>query len=193
MDAILFKGDCLVRAGDLDEAFKTYDLVGTDWEAGSAQEAFYNLGEIKFYQADFEEAVSYYNVTLRQYPDEPRANDAIERLMLVKAVKGDLGTAWLNELLARGSARAAGQGRRGGRHLLETGGRPGPGDDQDREPAAGLPRSTAGAATTIARSGCTPRWGTRWSPPLPRRARGRRGHLRAGSAGAARRSRPTST
>jgi TolA-binding protein len=95
LDAILFKGDCLVRAGDLDEAFKTYDLVGTDWKAGSAQEAFYNLGEIRFYQANFDEAVSYYNVTLRQYPDERRANDAIERLMLVKAVKGDLGTKWL--------------------------------------------------------------------------------------------------
>jgi TolA-binding protein len=95
LDAILFKGDCLVRAGNLDEAFKTYDLVGTDWKAGSAQEAFYNLGEIKFYQANFDEAISYYNVTVRQYPDQPRANDAIGRLVLVKAVKGDLGTTWL--------------------------------------------------------------------------------------------------
>jgi tetratricopeptide (TPR) repeat protein len=94
-DAILFKGDCLTRGGNLDEAFKTYDQVGTDWRPDHAQEAFYNLGEIKFYQGGFDEAVSYYNVALRQYPEEPRANDSVERLLLVKAVKGDLGKTWL--------------------------------------------------------------------------------------------------
>lgn len=96
-EAILFKGDCLVRIGNLEEAFKTYDLVGTDWEAGYAQEAFYNLGEIKFYEAKFDEAASYYNVALRQYPDQVRANDAIERLLAAKAVKGGLGTSWLTD------------------------------------------------------------------------------------------------
>jgi TolA-binding protein len=96
-EAILFKGDCLVRSGAFEEAFTTYDLVATDWKAGYAQEAFFNLGEIKFYQASFEDATSYYNVTLRQYPDEPRANDAIDRLVLLKAVKGDLGTTWLKD------------------------------------------------------------------------------------------------
>ncbi|MFZ1945968.1 MAG: tetratricopeptide repeat protein [bacterium] len=101
-DAILFKGDCLVRSGALEEAFTTYDLVATDWKPGYAQEAFYNLGEIKFYQGAFEDATSYYNVTLRQYPDEPRANDAIDRLMLLKAVKGDLGTIWLKDLARAG-------------------------------------------------------------------------------------------
>jgi tetratricopeptide (TPR) repeat protein len=94
-DAILFKGDCLVRMGNLEEAFTTYDLVSTDWKPRYAQEAFYNLGEIKFYEAKFDEATSYYNVALRQYPDEPRANDSIERLLAVKAVRGGLGTAWL--------------------------------------------------------------------------------------------------
>jgi tetratricopeptide (TPR) repeat protein len=96
-DGILFKADCLVGAGNLEEAFTTYDLVGTDWKPNYAQEAFYNLGEIKFYQGSLEDAMSYYNVTLRQYPDEPRANDAIERLLLIKAVKGDLGTMWLKQ------------------------------------------------------------------------------------------------
>jgi tetratricopeptide (TPR) repeat protein len=96
-EAILFKGGCLVEAGRLDEAFTTYDLVATEWPPAYAQEAFYNLGEIKFYQGSIEDAVSYYNVTLREYPDEPRANDAIERLLLVKGVKGDLGTMWLKE------------------------------------------------------------------------------------------------
>jgi TolA-binding protein len=101
-EAILFKGDCLVRSGALEDAFKTYDLVATDWKPGYAQEAFYNLGEIKFYEGGFEDATSYYNVTLRQYPDEPRANDAIDRLMLLKAVKGDLGTAWLKDFARAG-------------------------------------------------------------------------------------------
>jgi TolA-binding protein len=96
-DAILFKGDCQVRAGDLDEAFKTYDMVGTDWDRKYAQEAFFNLGEIKLYQAALDEALSYYNVTLREYADEPRANDAIDRLMLLKAAKGDLGKVWLGD------------------------------------------------------------------------------------------------
>jgi tetratricopeptide (TPR) repeat protein len=96
-DAILFKGGCLVEAGRLDEAFQTYDLVETGWDKAYAQEAFYELGEIKFYQGDFDGAVSYYNVTLREYPDEPRANDAVGRLLVIKSVKGDLGTMWLKE------------------------------------------------------------------------------------------------
>jgi len=96
-DAILFKGSCLVEAGKLDEALETYDLVETTWDKTHAQEAFYNLGEVKFYQGDFDGAVSYYNVTLREYPDEARANDAVDRLLLIKSVKGDLGTMWLKE------------------------------------------------------------------------------------------------
>jgi tetratricopeptide (TPR) repeat protein len=96
-DAIIFKGGCLVEAGKLDVAFQAYDLVETAWDKAYAQEAFYDLGEVKFYQGDFEGAVSYYNVTLREYPDEPRANDAIERLLLIKSVKGELGTIWLKE------------------------------------------------------------------------------------------------
>lgn len=96
-DAILFKGDCLVAAGRLDEAFTTYDLVGTDWKPAYAQEAFFNLGEIKLYSGSVDDAVSYYNVTVREYTDEPRANDALERLLLVKGVKGEIGTLWLKE------------------------------------------------------------------------------------------------
>jgi tetratricopeptide (TPR) repeat protein len=83
-DAIVFKGDCLVLMGRLDDAFKTYDLVETSWQSGYAQEAFFNLAEIRFYQANFDEAISYYNVTMREYPDEARANDAIDRLILLK-------------------------------------------------------------------------------------------------------------
>jgi tetratricopeptide (TPR) repeat protein len=85
--AVLFKGECLVEMGKLDEAFETYDLVQTDWEREYAQEAFFNLGEISLFKAGFEEAAAYYNVTLREYADEPRANDAIDRLMLLKASK----------------------------------------------------------------------------------------------------------
>ena len=96
-EAILFKGGCLVEAGRLEEALTAYDLVADEWPPAYAQEAYYNLGEIKFYQGSVDDAVSYYNVTLRQYPDEPRANDAIERLLVIKGVKGELGTMWLKE------------------------------------------------------------------------------------------------
>jgi tetratricopeptide (TPR) repeat protein len=82
--AILFKADCLVGMDRLDEAFGVYDGVGTEWPAVFAQEAFFNLGEISFFRAGLSDAESYYNVTLRQYPDEPRANDAIDRLLLLK-------------------------------------------------------------------------------------------------------------
>lgn len=85
---ILFKGDLLVLSGDLEQAFKTYDLVSTDWDPEYAQEAFFNLGEISLYQAKFDDALSYYNVTLRQYPDGTRANDAVERLLLIKSSGG---------------------------------------------------------------------------------------------------------
>ncbi|HEC83528.1 MAG TPA: hypothetical protein ENI46_03450, partial [Firmicutes bacterium] len=34
-----------------------------------------------------EEAISYYNVALREYPREDLANDCIERLMLIKGSK----------------------------------------------------------------------------------------------------------
>jgi tetratricopeptide (TPR) repeat protein len=84
-DAILFKGDCLVMAGALEEAFGTYDMVTTDWPEAYAQEAFFNLGEVSLYRGDFEGATSYYNVTARQYAEESRANDAIDRLLLVKS------------------------------------------------------------------------------------------------------------
>jgi tetratricopeptide (TPR) repeat protein len=108
-DAILFKGDCLVSAGNLDDAFTAYDLVGTDWKPNFAQEAFYNLGEIRFYQANFEDALSYYNVTLKEYADEPRANDAIERLLLLKAAKGDLAKLWLKDFAQAALLRRQGR------------------------------------------------------------------------------------
>jgi len=87
--AILFQGDCQVLLDRLDQAFETYDRVGTDWVSRYAQEAFFNLGEIRFYQGRFDDAQSYYNVTLRQYEDEPRANDAMERLLLIKSAGGE--------------------------------------------------------------------------------------------------------
>jgi tetratricopeptide (TPR) repeat protein len=108
-EAILFKGDCLVAAGNLDDAFAAYDQVGTDWKPVYAQEAFYNLGEIRLYQDSLQEAISYYNVTLREYPMEARANDAIERLLLLKSVKGDLGTMWLKEFAHASLLRRQGQ------------------------------------------------------------------------------------
>jgi tetratricopeptide (TPR) repeat protein len=85
---ILFKGDLQVLSGDLDQAFETYDLVSTEWEDQYAQEAFFNLGEISFYRAEFDEALSYYNVTLREYPGGTRANDAVDRLFLIKSSGG---------------------------------------------------------------------------------------------------------
>jgi tetratricopeptide (TPR) repeat protein len=85
--AILFKADCLIDMGRLDESLETYDLVEMAWGPAYAQEAFFNLGEVNFYKAGFDDALSYYNVTLRQFPDQPRANDAIDRLLLLKASK----------------------------------------------------------------------------------------------------------
>ncbi len=85
--AVNIKGDCLVKLGDLEKAFETYDLVEIEWQGALAQEAFYNLGEISLYEGKFDEAVSYYNVALRQYPQEDLANDCIERLMLIRASK----------------------------------------------------------------------------------------------------------
>ena len=77
----------MIETGDLENAFETYDMVAANWDARYAQEAFFNLGEIRLYQSNFDGAVSYYNVTLREYPDEPRANDAIDRLLLLKSMK----------------------------------------------------------------------------------------------------------
>lgn len=95
-EAILFKADCLVDIGRLDDAFETYDLVEDAWKPGHAQEAFFNMGEIRFYEGDFDGAESYYNVALRQFYDEPRANDAIERILLFKASK--IGEVYVPEL-----------------------------------------------------------------------------------------------
>jgi tetratricopeptide (TPR) repeat protein len=88
-EAVLFRANCQILMGDLDEAFRTYDRVGTDWAPEYAQEAYFNLGEVNLYRGEFDDAQSYYNVTLRQYPDEPRANDAIDRLLLIKSSGGE--------------------------------------------------------------------------------------------------------
>jgi len=85
--AIGIKGDCLIQLGNLEAAFETYDLVELELEGEQAQAAFFNLGEIRFYEGEFEEAISYYNVALREYPREDLANDCIERLMLIKGSK----------------------------------------------------------------------------------------------------------
>jgi tetratricopeptide (TPR) repeat protein len=99
--AILLKADCFVALGRLDEGSETYDLVEIDWAPAYAQEAFFNLGEINLYEGDFEGAASYYNVTLRQFPDQPRANDAIDRLLLLKAsTSGDADNPDLKEFAA---------------------------------------------------------------------------------------------
>jgi TolA-binding protein len=96
--------------GRLDESFETYDLVGVDWSPPYAQEAFFNLGEISFYKTDFDDAISYYNVTLRQFPDQPRANDAIDRLLLLKASKsGDAYGPELPEFAAASLLRRQGK------------------------------------------------------------------------------------
>jgi tetratricopeptide (TPR) repeat protein len=83
--AVLFKAECQVLMGDLDNAFNTYDEVSGDWTAEYAQEAYFNMGEINLYRGEFDDAQAYYNVTLRQYADEARANDAIDRLLLIKS------------------------------------------------------------------------------------------------------------
>ena len=87
--AVLFKADCQVLMDSLDAALSTYDEVGNDWPAEYAQEAFFNMGEIDLYRGEFDDAQAYYNVTLRHYPDEPRANDAIDRLLLIKSCGSD--------------------------------------------------------------------------------------------------------
>jgi tetratricopeptide (TPR) repeat protein len=85
-EAIIFRGDCLVEVGRLEDAFESYDLVTTEWEPLHAQEAFFNLGEVSMYRKEFEEAISYYNVTARQFPEENRANDSLDRLLLLQAL-----------------------------------------------------------------------------------------------------------
>jgi tetratricopeptide (TPR) repeat protein len=82
---VLFKADCQVASGDLDRAFETYDEVRSDWTAAYAQEAYFNMAEISLYRGRLDDARSYYNVTLREYPDQARANDALDRLLLMKA------------------------------------------------------------------------------------------------------------
>jgi tetratricopeptide (TPR) repeat protein len=101
-EAILFKADCQVLMGRLDDAFETYDRVESDWPAEYAQEAFFNMGEISLYRGEFDDAQSYYNVTLRHYPDEARANDSIDRLLLIKSCGGE--GAYLPELKDFGRA-----------------------------------------------------------------------------------------
>ncbi len=85
--AILIKGDCLLVLGRYDEAKLTYDLVRPDWEDLQAQTAYYNLGEISFYEHDFEAALSYFNVAMTEYPGEALANDAVERLILIRGAR----------------------------------------------------------------------------------------------------------
>jgi len=82
--AVLIKGDCLTVLERFDEAKLTYDLVRPDWDDFQAQTAYYNLGEIAFYEYDFDAALSYFNVTMKEYPAEALANDAIERLILIR-------------------------------------------------------------------------------------------------------------
>lgn len=82
--AVLVKGDCLVMLGRFDEAKQTYDLVRPDWDDLQAQGAYFNLGEIAFYEHDFEAALSYFNVAMTEYPGEALANDAVERLILIR-------------------------------------------------------------------------------------------------------------
>ena len=85
--AVLMKGDCLVILERFDEAKQVYDLVRPDWESSLAQTAYYNLGEIAFYEHDFEAALSYFNVAMKEYPGEILANDAVERLILIRGSK----------------------------------------------------------------------------------------------------------
>jgi tetratricopeptide (TPR) repeat protein len=83
--AVLIKGDCLTVLERFDEAKLTYDLVRPGWDDFQAQTAYYNLGEIAFYEHDFDAALSYFNVAMKEYPGEPLANDAIERIILIRA------------------------------------------------------------------------------------------------------------
>ena len=82
--AILIKGDCLTMLELYEEAKLTYDLVRPNWDEFQAQTAYYNLGEISFYEHDFEAAMSYFNVAMTEYPGEALANDAVERLILIR-------------------------------------------------------------------------------------------------------------
>ncbi len=94
--AVLLKGDCLLMLGRFDEAREVYDLVRPDWEDIQAQTAYFNLGEIAFYEHDFETALSYFNVAMREYPGEDLANDAVERLILIRGSRS--GEAYVAEL-----------------------------------------------------------------------------------------------
>lgn len=94
--AVLLKGDCLVMLERFDEAKKVYDLVRPGWEGFRAQTAYYNLGEIALYEHDFEAALSYFNVAMREYPGEDLANDAVERLILIRGSRS--GEAYVAEL-----------------------------------------------------------------------------------------------
>jgi tetratricopeptide (TPR) repeat protein len=93
---VLLKGDCLVVLGRFDEAKEVYDLVRPDWDDFQAQTAYYNLGEIAFYEHDFEAALSYFNVAMGEYPGEELANDAVERLILIRGSRS--GEAYAAEL-----------------------------------------------------------------------------------------------
>ena len=94
--AVLIKGDCLVRLERFDDAKEVYDLVRPDWDRAQAQAAYYNLGEIAVYEHDFDAALSYFNVVLKEYPGEALANDAVERLILIRGSKS--GEAYAAEL-----------------------------------------------------------------------------------------------
>lgn len=85
--AVLIKGDCLVILGRFEDARLTYDLVRPDWDDFQAQSAYYNLGEISLYEHDFEAALSYFNVAMNEYPGEALANDAVERLILIRGAR----------------------------------------------------------------------------------------------------------
>ncbi len=86
-EAILLWGDILVLMGDLDGAAGIYDRVRTYWQDKYAQEAYFNLGEICFFQGRWDDAISYYDLVSHKFPEEERANDAIERLVLIKSSK----------------------------------------------------------------------------------------------------------
>ncbi len=94
--AVLLKADCLVILERFEDAKATYDLVRPDWDPAQAQRAYYNLGEICFYEHDFDAALSYFNVTASEYPGETLANDAIERLILIRGARA--GEAYAPEL-----------------------------------------------------------------------------------------------
>ena len=100
--AVLIKGDCLTVLERFDEARLTYDLVRPDWDDFQAQMAYYNLGEIALYEHDFEAALSYFNVAMKEYPAEALANDAVERLILIRGSKS--GETYAPELGTFGSA-----------------------------------------------------------------------------------------